>query len=199
MIYAQIIAGEAVQISGAFRVGDVVYPAATLGQWTAAELEAIGVYGVEEPALAPGFREASRALVVIAGRPTWQVAYEAIPLDELKAQRLEEIAYRRWQAEIGGFTGPDDVQYPSDELAQAKVNGAVTLLDKDPTLTEVDWELGRNNWITMPAAQVQAMGVLIGRHIQACFTHSRGLMAQVQAAADVAELLAVDIETGWPG
>lgn len=131
-------------------------------------------------------------------RQKWKVRPRtATELAEAKESRMADIRERRWQAEIGGavFNG---MPIRTDEESRAKINGAVALFDKDPTLTAVDFEAQPGVWIELDQAAMDALGVFIGRHVQQCFSHSKTLMEAVDALPSFAALEAFDIDQGWP-
>jgi hypothetical protein len=124
-------------------------------------------------------------------------AFAPKPLEERKAALLAAVRDARWRHEQAGFTGPNGRVRP-DDATQAKVTGAVQLFALRPTLIGLDWELAPGVFATVSRADVEAMGVLIGLHVQACFTRSRQLSEAVLAATTHAELDLIDLEDGWP-
>jgi hypothetical protein len=119
------------------------------------------------------------------------------PLESLRAAKLAALADRRWRAENGGVViGGAPVR--TDATSQAKITGAVSLFDNDPEMAAIDWEAVPGVWVTFDAATMKAIGVAVGRHVQACFSRAKALSGEIVAAADATALDAVDIETGWP-
>lgn len=182
-----------------FQVGEIVYSFAVLSRWSADELAAIGALPVAESELEvpAGSRVVGETIVNLDGVPTAQPLLEEIPFEEVRDGLLAAIRQKRWEVEAGGldFNG---VRIATDEKGQAKVAGCVQLFDKDPTLEIVDWEPQPNIWVTIDKATATALGVAVGRHVQACFTRCKDLCAAIQAAPDLAALLAIDINAGWP-
>lgn len=184
-----------------FILGPIRYPANWLTHATPAELAAIGARPiVEADPIPPGQRVVGVDLVVQAGEPVEVLTLQDIPTPELAAAKLQAIRDRRWQAETAGVVvGGQAIR--TDEKTQGKVTGALKLLDLDPSRTSVDWEAVPGVFVTLDKATLEAIGLAIGGHIQACFTRSKVLTLAVLAArdnADRAALLAIDIETGWP-
>lgn len=118
-------------------------------------------------------------------------------LEERREARLQAIRARRWLAEIGGTT-VNGIPIRTDEGSQNKISGAIALFDKDPTLAVIDFEAQPNQWVALDAATMTAIGVAVGRHIQACFSRAKQLSDLAIAAIDAAALDAIDIEAGWP-
>lgn len=121
-----------------------------------------------------------------------------VPLDGLKAERLAQLRELRWLAETAGvIVGEQRVR--TDATGQAKVAGVLQLFAADPTLAQVDWEVQPGQWVSMDRETMTAIGVAVGRHVQACFTRARELQAQIEAATDTESLEAIVLVSGWPG
>ncbi len=132
---------------------------------------------------------------------TWDGETFAPPtpdLEALRAAKLSALAERRWQAETGGVM-VNGAPIRTDATSQAKIAGADLLFERDPTLTEVDWEAQPGVWVTVDRPTMTAIGIAVGRHVQACFSNAKGLSQAILAAEDAAALDAIDIEDGWPG
>lgn len=120
-----------------------------------------------------------------------------MPLEVLRANKFAALADKRWTVETGGITiGGALVR--TDANSQAKITGAVSLFQNDPDLTAIDWEAQPGVWVTFDAATMKAIGIAVGRHVQACFSRAKVLSTAIAAAQNAADLDAIDIETGWP-
>lgn len=172
------------------------------------DLTGFGVWPVEEvapPAVSAGqiVQHGENADGVEEYTPgKWRQRYAirsrtAAELADAKEAKKAEIRDLRWQKEIGGALS-NGVPIRTDEESRAKINGAVALFDKDPTLTAVDFEAQPGVWIELDQAAMDALGVFIGRHVQQCFSHSKTLMEAVDALPSFAALEAFDIDQGWP-
>lgn len=118
-------------------------------------------------------------------------------LAQAKADALNNLRDLRWQKSVGGTTF-NGIPIRTDEGSQAKIDGAVALFDKDPALTTLDFEAQPGVWVTFDKAAMEAIGVAVGRHVQACFSRQRELSGLIDAAETFADLAAVNVETGWP-
>lgn len=117
-------------------------------------------------------------------------------LDDRKTEMQAAIRAKRWEIETGGISfGGATIR--TDEVSQAKLNGAVALFDKDPTLTGIDWEAAPGVWTQVSKDAVTAIGIAVGRHVQACFSRSRELSEAVAAAKSHQALSAINIADGW--
>lgn len=115
-----------------------------------------------------------------------------------QASMRAAVRARRWQAETGGIVVAG-APIRTDEGSRGNITGAVALFDNDPTLTAIDFEAQPGIWVTLDEATMRAIGVAVGRHVQACFSHARALDEALAAATTDAALDAIDIEAGWPG
>lgn len=119
-------------------------------------------------------------------------------LEQRRDQRRDEVRARRWAVEMGGVEIAPGVIVRTDEGSQAKITGAVQLFAADPTLEAIDWEAQPGVWTTIDRETMTAIGIAVGRHVQAAFSRSRALHEAIAAAPDIETLEAIDIETGWP-
>jgi hypothetical protein len=92
----------------------------------------------------------------------------------------------------------------SDATHHAPVwTGTLQLVQSDDTRI-IDWK-GVNGWIILDAADVTAIAVSVGGHVQACFTREKEMLAAVTAAETTAALALIDPQAGtidgaggWP-
>ena len=109
------------------------------------------------------------------------------------------IRAKRKQVEEGGlvFNG---VPIDTTGSSQYKVDGAIALFDKDPTLTTIDWEAAPTIWVELDKPTLEAIGIAVGRHVQACYSRSRVLSEAVTSAESAEQLAEVeaDLNNGWP-
>jgi hypothetical protein len=138
--------------------------------------------------------------------PVWSGAAWAEPVAKslalLKAEKTAAITERRWEVETGGIT-LNGAAIATDPTSQAKLSGALQLVQSDDTRI-LDWK-GVNGWISLNAADVTAIAVSVGGHVQACFTREKEMLAAVTAAETTAALALVDPQAGtidgaggWP-
>jgi hypothetical protein len=122
-----------------------------------------------------------------------------LTLAQRKAALADLARRRRWEHEVGGVT-VGGVPVRTDEKSQAKLSGAVALFGLDPGLTSIDWEAAPGVFATLDKATVEAIGVAVGHHVQACFARSKALNTAIVGAASHAALDAVEatLDTGWP-
>lgn len=106
------------------------------------------------------------------------------------------ISEKRWKAENGGMTvgdTPIDTDLDSVNLITATMVG----MGRDPTAV-VDWQDKDKNWNKVNKASIEGMHDAVFAHRQSARTNEFNLDAEVVAATTIAELDAIDIESGWP-
>jgi hypothetical protein len=170
------------------------------------ELASFGVLPVTHTDIPAGQRETGE-LEVVEGQ-VYRV-YEPIPLDDLKAERqalanakrqaVFDAGYDPGEGPLAGhclqLRGPDDKAnwiLARDDARDAVEAGhgdvpAVTVR----TMDNVNVTLTPNQFLSALAG-LNAWG-------RAVMAHSWALKDQIDAASDAAAVLAVDIDTGWPG
>lgn len=90
----------------------------------------------------------------------------------------------------------------TDPVSRATINGLVTRA----LIAEVKEEAGfartftkaDNSRVSLNAAQIIAVGEVVEAFVNAVHEHSQNLRDQIDAAVDMAELLAINISIGWP-
>jgi hypothetical protein len=90
-------------------------------------------------------------------------------LDEIKAQKWDEIKSQRDQLEFGGFEFEGNT-YDSDQVSQGRIMGAAA--------AEVDqiWTLANNTTVELSASQLQQLYAALQTHIAG--VHERGRIAR---------------------
>lgn len=101
----------------------------------------------------------------------------------------------RWRVETGGIVVAG-ATIRTDERSQQKIAAAVQLIDKDPTLAPINFEAQPGVWITLDAAAMTAIGLAVGRHIQACFSTLKNVHGAI-AAGTITDFTQIDA-AGWP-
>ena len=90
-------------------------------------------------------------------------------LDEIKAQKWDEIKKQRDQLEFGGFEFEGNI-YDSDQVSQGRIMGAAS--------AGVDqvWTLADNTTVSLTAMQLQQLYAALQAHIAS--VHERGRIAR---------------------
>ena len=110
-------------------------------------------------------------------------------LEEAKAQKLQEIAWARLQAEIGGVTVAG-ATIRTDRESQAMITGAAlkAIQNTDYSCT---WK-GESGWVTLTAQQILGIADAVRAHVQTQFDREKTLSEQVQAATTAEAVAAVN-------
>lgn len=90
-------------------------------------------------------------------------------LDEIKAQKWDEIKAMRDQLEFGGFEFESNI-YDSDQVSQSRIMGA-SYAGIDQT-----WTLADNSTVELSASQLQQLYAALQAHIASI--HERGRIAR---------------------
>jgi hypothetical protein len=110
-------------------------------------------------------------------------------LADLKAAQWNLIKQARSNAEYAGFAWDRSV-FDSDALSQNRITGAVTLAQLSPGFT-IDWTLADNSVRTLNQADMIAVGVALGVHVQTQFAKAQGLRLQIDAASTPGQVAVV--------
>lgn len=89
----------------------------------------------------------------------------------------------------------------SDSMARSNISGATiaALIAKMAGAPyAITWTMLDNSIATLDADGMIAMGLAVLSHVNACHDRARVLRAEIESAADMAELLAIDVTAGWP-
>lgn len=89
----------------------------------------------------------------------------------------------------------------SDSMARSNISGAVigALVAKTAGAPySVTWTMLDNSTVTLDADGMIALGLAVLAHVNACHDRARQLRAAIESAADMAELLSIDVTAGWP-
>ena len=110
-------------------------------------------------------------------------------LQDLKGARWAEVRRERDRAEFDGFTW-DGSRFDSDALSQQRITGAVTLAMMNSAFS-IDWTLADNTVRTLNAADMIAVGVALGQHVNACHERARVLRGEIDGAEMVGDVWVV--------
>lgn len=103
------------------------------------------------------------------------------------------VAYaadKRWRVEIGGITVAG-VGIATDRASQAMITGAAAFARENPAAV-IDFKAA-GGFVSISAAQVIAIGLAVGAHVQSCFAAEAALVAAI-GAGTVMDFAGVD---GW--
>ena len=119
---------------------------------------------------------------------SWAVVDKS--LAEVKEARLSQLAANRYELEIAGIT-VDGAEIDTSRASQSMLTGASISSDRDEAKT-FDWK-GINGWVSLDKAQLAAIVLTLGDHIEELFSAERVASNLIDAATTVEAVLAVDI------
>lgn len=162
------------------------------------QLRSLGLY-LPEPANMPpaGQRIVSTSVARVDGVVRFVHQMEAIPLEDRKAERLTELAQRRWEIETGGVT-VGELTVPSDRDTQDRIDQIVKAYDDGDLSGPVKFKLAPGVHIDIDETTLRAIKAVGAQHIQECFAREADLAAAILAAEDLPALEAIDIAGFWP-
>lgn len=172
-----------------------------LSQGVAAHPEALAADGLTvicgELAPPHTYREGD-AWVPIPPSPSRQHKFDWTTKQWRDPRSIEQRRQAQWlaikraraTAEAAGFTW-NGARFDSDAVAQSRIQGAVqlaTLANANSQPFSIDWTLADNTVRALNGAEMVAVGLALGQHIQAVHAHARALRQQLNAAATPLEV-----------
>lgn len=125
----------------------------------------------------------------------------AKPIAEVR-QRLMETLRQRFATELAKGCESPKGRVDCDDKAVQRVTSAVVMADKlaELGLPDVDenWTMFDQSVVPHSRGELTALGLAIGAGFRACFSNKQTLENQLDAATTVAELNAVNLDSGWP-
>lgn len=213
----QEVSTEVVELVDVEETDTITHPAAVWGLWSSADWQAMCPELTVLPVLDPGPPSVDGKRAIRQPVEDWSVGTDAatvtyaltdLSADEIAAELASTrasikatVTARRFTAETGGIT-IGGMTIRTDRESQALINGAYNLardmLAGDVAETPIEFK-GASGWTQIAPAEMVAVGRAVAAHVQACFAHERALHDDIDVAATTADVLAVDINTGWPG
>jgi hypothetical protein len=176
MIYAQIISGQPVAITGDAvtfeREGAVINASyQTVMLWSDDERAAIGVYPIVDDAIPEGKVSTGSALENDNGTIRRRWVLEDIPAPTKEAL-LARSAECRWEKETGGID-VGGMLVPTDERTQNVLSAAFVSAMADPEFAVADWKVAPGVYTTLSNETVRTLALAVRAHVQACFSLNR--------------------------
>lgn len=114
---------------------------------------------------------------------------------------------RRWdiakvyrEVRINGGCATPSGAVDTDAESRNLISGSVVMAQLAGAAFSTSWRLADNNYVTLDAAAMIALGMAVGRFVAACYLASFAISDALDAAAaiDAAAIAAVDIQAGYP-
>ena len=106
-------------------------------------------------------------------------------LEELKADKLDELAAARWAAETGGVS-VGGMTIRTDRESRSMITGAALQAIMDPEYS-CRWK-AVEGFITLDARTILGAAMAVRSHVQGCFDREAELAGAVAAAKTVEEI-----------
>lgn len=123
-------------------------------------------------------------------------------LAERKTAKIAAIRAKRWSCHQSViFAGK---AFAADDTATLRLTAAIEVRETAQTLgmelptATAGWEASDGTFVQMTLTEQRQLLLTGGAKIQACFDRQAVLIGQVNGAASVTALNAIDIESGWP-
>jgi hypothetical protein len=115
-------------------------------------------------------------------------------LADSKNSKLAALATKRYEVETGGIV-VNGATIMTDAVSQAKLTGAWLRVQRKPAAS-IRWK-GRDGWVTVGKAEIEALVDAVSDHVQVCFDKEYAHSEVITALTTIASVDAYDIETGW--
>lgn len=154
----------------------------------------------QSPALGEYERYGAETLTVDAERRVVVVVREVVPwsAEEIaeheaarRAEMAQQIAARRWQAEVAGID-VGGIRIDTGRDSQALITGATVQAMLDPSYT-LRWKTP-DGFVDLTAEQIIGVATAARAHVQACFNREAELLDALSAGTFTPEML----DQGWP-
>ena len=110
-------------------------------------------------------------------------------LEDHKTAQWALIKAARNEAEFGGFTWDGSV-FDSDQVSQARIQGAVLLATDNPNFV-VDWTLADNTVRSLTADDLIAISQALGEHVALQHSRARDARALLDQATSISEVQSI--------
>ena len=121
-----------------------------------------------------------------------QHLYDQLTIEDVKKEKLAEIAQARLTAEEGGMKF-GEFNIATDQKSQAKITGAALQAVDDPTYA-CNWKTSDGVFIQINAEQIKAVAKAVRTFVQSCFDKEWGYIQQINAATTKDEVHAIKWE-----
>jgi hypothetical protein len=135
-----------------------------------------------------------------AGNGETALATSALTVEGNRTPLWQQVKALR-EAKIDGGTATPWGTVQTDALSRSNVSGAVlaALIAKSASAPcEITWTFADNSTADLDADEMIGLGITVMAHVDACYAAARTLRSAIDAAADMAALLAIDLDAEWP-
>ena len=166
---------------------------------TKAGLKSLSIFPIEEiiPEIDGRYQlvEPSPDIIISDDKCVCYWDIKPLPLDFIKAAKLEDIASKRYDVQTSGITFKDTRIFTDRESVSDVSNILQGAIDSD--ISTIDFKTD-NKFIKLTIDDLKEIVKLINVHVQACFTNESRLSELINNATTVEEINEIDLESGWP-
>lgn len=123
-----------------------------------------------------------------------------VNLPVAKAEKWALAKRRRNQAIDAGVNVSGVGRFDTDDASRSNITGAVVgamIAQAAAAPFSIGWKLADNSVATLNGPKMVQAGMAALAHVSACHANAQAIGLAIEAAADMAELDAIDIEAGW--
>lgn len=131
----------------------------------------------------------------------WDGAAIVDDLPALRGARWSAVKAARDMVRDGGCATPAG-RADSDPASRGLISGAVQMALLAVQMGEpfsIEWTMADNSLVQLDAPGMLALGIAVGRHVDACHAEGASRRLALDAAESRQEIEAVPVLEGWPG
>ncbi len=118
-----------------------------------------------------------------------------LPVDQVRADLMDAATSKRWDVMTGGVTLPGGISVGTTIDDQNRITSVIANAQM-AGVESMDFK-AQSGWVTLSLDQVRGIAAAVALHVHACYAAERAHHEAIAAASET-ELMAYDINTGWP-
>lgn len=136
-------------------------------------------------------------ILVEGEKPIWPPIPPEPSLDDLKREKIQQLAEYRWKMEEAG-TQFNGIVIPTDRITQAKLTAAYVKAISNPDYYIESWKFSKGVFMPLNSQTIIAIANVVEVYVQSCFRNEALLSEKILTATSKEELFAIDLNEGWP-
>ena len=113
----------------------------------------------------------------------------------LRADLMDAATSKRWDVMTGGVTLPGGISVGTTIDDQNRITSVIANAQM-AGVESMDFK-AQSGWVTLSLDQVRGIAAAVALHVHACYAAERAHHEAIAVASET-ELMAYDINTGWP-
>ena len=127
-----------------------------------------------------------------------EISFKVQPVEVVKARRQDEVTAKKAEQLAGGFLW-NGKRWDADAQAQQNVTSMASAVAAGMALPDgFFWTSYDNEDVEIDAAGISALSAAMMTFIFSTHSHARSLKETIEAQASNADVMDVDIDSGWP-